>query len=122
MKGTRVLFKETVKIGELTDAMAWMLKILKTVADFDPVPSALVITSANDSKHQANSRHYSNEALDLRSKNFLSANKEPFRRLLEAQLNSHPESPDSFVVIFEGEGTDNEHFHVQVKRGMRFYD
>jgi hypothetical protein len=80
-------------------------------------PKEIVITSANDSKHSNNSKHYLNEALDLRSHNFMPGTKIAFREELERFLNIG--SPCPFTVLLEGLDTPNEHFHVQVKKGYR---
>jgi hypothetical protein len=98
-------------------AIRYMVDALKLVAR-DPavtLPDALVITSGNDSTHGANSRHYRDEAIDVRSKSFPSrASKLAFVKRLEAALG------DRFRVLFENDGTENEHFHVQVRKGQRF--
>lgn len=78
------------------------------------VPS-LVITSINDGNHSPNSRHYTDEAIDVRSRNFPSEeSKQLFRQELELFLGG------KFRVLYENAGTDNEHFHIQVRKGMRF--
>lgn len=75
----------------------------------------LVVTSGNDSRHGEFSRHYSSEAIDIRSHNFLSrARKRDFRLWYEADLGAQ------FRVLLEAEGTPNEHFHAQVRKGLIF--
>lgn len=98
-------------------AIAYMLAVLSALDDEMP-PTAkpytgdLVITSVNDSGHGTNSRHYVDEALDVRTHNFRSRNaKRDFRAILEAKLG------DQFRVLLENEGTPNEHLHVQVRKG-----
>jgi len=79
-------------------------------------PEDIVITSVNDSVHGENSKHYIDQAIDIRSKNFpSSAAKAEFRKEFERVLG-----PDEFTVIIENLGTENEHFHVQVKKGRTF--
>ncbi len=110
-------------LNALTFAGFWMLQCLFEISrqPSNDMPKDIVITSGNDSGHGENSRHYRNEALDVRSKNFGSrVSKLNFKNRLQNMLNSHPEYPNCFTVLFEYEGQDNEHFHVQVKKGMQF--
>lgn len=75
----------------------------------------LVVTSGNDSTHSTGSRHYTDEAIDLRSHNFVSrAAKREFRVWWEEYLGPQ------FRVLLEQEGTPNEHFHAQVKKGHTY--
>lgn len=78
-------------------------------------PKDWVITSINDGEHMEGSRHYTNEALDLRSKNFKDqSTKEAFEAVLQLRLGK------KFTVLLENIGKSNEHFHIQVKKGMTF--
>lgn len=80
----------------------------------------LVITAGNDSVHGTASRHYRDEAIDIRSKNFISRDaKRDFRAHLENILNLGL-GKLQFRVLLESEDTANEHFHVQVKKGTAF--
>lgn len=102
-----VTCKSTVRLKVVTPAL---LSILQGLVEVDrrPLPGQpreLTITSINDSDHVEGSKHYTNEAVDLRSRTFEPGSVEPFRIYLEATLGS------SFRVIFE-----RDHFHVQVKR------
>ena len=121
----KVIFKsEDVKFKRPSPALVWIFYVLDRIARQVPgLPSAIVITSINDGVHMTNSRHYSDEAVDIRSKNFRTPGlKERFRKILEAQLNNHVVMPGHFVVLFEGANTENQHFHVQVRRGMKFLE
>lgn len=64
------------------------------------------ITSVNDSKHKDGSLHYKGLAVDLRTKNH------PTPRLwadaIQRILNQ-----GEYQVLFEYEGTDNEHIHIE---------
>jgi hypothetical protein len=75
------------------------------------------ITSANDGKHGMNSKHYSDSALDLRSKNLTEQQKDEIFLALHSELYRR-----GFDVLLEARGTDNEHFHVEVdpKPGRSF--
>jgi hypothetical protein len=83
------------------------------------LPEDIWITSINDSRHSSNSRHYTDEAIDVRSKNFRSRQaKRDFRSQLEIQLNMRY----GFLVyrvLLEKLGKKNEHFHVQVRKGTK---
>ena len=78
-------------------------------------PEDLVITSINDGNHMKDSRHYTNEAIDLRTHNFPNqSSKQQFRKAFEEYLGP------KFRVILESVGTPNEHLHIQVRKGMEF--
>ncbi len=107
--------KETVRFKRFTPAMLRMLAVLGDLADADVTPKPLVITSANDSNHAKDSHHYSDEALDLRTHNFASQGAViRFKLLLEKRLGPQ------FTVMFEDEGTPNEHLHCQVRKGLTY--
>lgn len=111
-----LICKGSVRFKRFTPAVMTILNALYA-ADLGKLagqPDDLVITSANDSTHGEDSRHYSDEALDIRSKSFSHQTKEIFRKSLESNLGP------KFRVLFEGKGTDNEHFHAQVKKGAIF--
>ena len=76
--------------------------------------ATITYTSINDSTHVKGSRHYTNEALDLRSKNFRREHKPLFREHLQSRLGPQ------FTVLLEHEGGTDEHYHVQVKRGTTY--
>lgn len=66
-----------------------------------------VITSANDSKHAVESKHYKDLAIDIRSKHLLdSLQKHGMASELKRQLGN------DYQVLFEYEGEPNEHFHI----------
>jgi hypothetical protein len=107
----------SVIFTELTPALAYILYSLEKFhrRNVVPQPDLLVITSINDGVHSTNSRHYKNEAIDLRSKNFLTREmKRKFRSEFELYLGP------KFRVLLENLGTENEHFHIQVRKGQEF--
>ena len=68
----------------------------------------VTITSGNDSKHMTGSKHYTYEALDIRSKNFPTAKaKREFMAAVLKRLGS------GYQMILEFEGGVNEHFHLE---------
>lgn len=74
----------------------------------------LTVTSAFDGEHMPNSRHYRGEALDLRSHNMTKAKKVKFQAWVTETLGP------KFTVLLENPGQVNEHFHIQVRKGIRF--
>ena len=112
-----LLVKPGVTFKRFTPALIHMLNVLLQIAqegrDLVPgMPEDLVVTSANDATHATTSRHYKDEALDIRSKSFPHrAAKDLLRMNLQARLGP------KFTVLFENEGGAQEHFHCQVKRG-----
>lgn len=118
---TRIEFKPGSLMRVYSPTLRWILNSLYEVKDAAE-PAVLTVTSVNDSRHMEGSRHYTDEAIDLRSKSFLSGDsKRAFAAALTLQLNSN-RSEVPFVVILEGEGTLNEHFHIQPRRGHTYKD
>lgn len=111
-----VLTKSGVKLKNLTSAMAWMLYRLE---QFNRVmkgfPTNLTITSINDSQHMEGSRHYTDEAIDIRSHNF-----EDHEQKLEFMTRFGDLLGPKFTILLENIGSPNEHFHVQVRKGQVF--
>src|SRR5574343_1645784 len=108
-----VTCKPTVRIGGVTQPLVRIFYAL-CLLDEDPVdgqPEDLVITSLNDSTHKKQSRHYTNEACDVRSKSFRDEKaKAAFVSQLEATLGS------GFTVLYEMPGGDSQHFHIQPRK------
>ena len=69
---------------------------------------AMVVTSVNDGRHMARSKHYTGAAFDLRTKNI----PESKRGVLLAQVSAAL-APLGFDVLWESEGLRNEHLHVE---------
>jgi len=102
---------EEVYFSQLTPAMAYMLYKLEQFHRRNVGPD-LVITAMANGTHMTGSKHYTNEAMDIRSHNFLDTDsKLDFARDFGSFLGP------KFTVILESIGQSNEHFHVQVKRG-----
>jgi hypothetical protein len=73
----------------------------------------LTITSACDGEHSGpNDPHHRGEAYDVRSHDFPDAEKTDFLNSVMTILGW-----DRFFGFLEAPGTDNEHFHFQVKKG-----
>ncbi|HYE87468.1 MAG TPA: hypothetical protein VEA16_13995 [Vicinamibacterales bacterium] len=107
--------KPTVRFKAFTPALLRILRGVFTVAQACTDVPDVVITSANDSTHSPKSRHYTNEAVDLRSRSFPSSTaKQRFAALLRAELGP------AFTVLYEGAGTPQEHWHIQPKKGTDY--
>jgi hypothetical protein len=108
-----VTCKPTVRLGGVTQPLVRIFYAL-CLLDEDPVdgqPEDLVITSLNDSTHAKMSKHYVNQAADVRSKSFRDEKaKAAFVSQLKATLGP------GFTVLYEMPGGDSEHFHVQRAR------
>lgn len=105
-----------VRFKNLTPAMAWMLYRLE---QFHRVmkgfPLDLVITSMNDGQHMEGSRHYTDEAIDLRTHNF-----ESREQKIEFCMRFGDFLGPKFRILFENEGMPTEHIHIQVRKGFTF--
>tara|TARA_R110002020_G_scaffold373638_1_gene585163 strand:+ start:155 stop:544 length:390 start_codon:yes stop_codon:yes gene_type:complete len=104
--------KASVRFKAFTPALIYILSVVyMEAAKCDDVQS-IVITSANDSRHSTHSRHYTSEALDIRTRNFPSgAARKRFTSALKRSLGPR------FTVLFESAGTPNQHIHIQPKKG-----
>mgnify|MGYP001589919728 CR=1 FL=1 len=67
----------------------------------------MLVTSGNDKIHMKKSKHYSDEALDFRTKHLAPAEKTALRNEVKRRLGK------DFDAILEDEGGDNEHLHVE---------
>ena len=99
---------DSVKFKRFTNGSLIILNALMELSK----SYAIVITSANDAKHLSNSKHYTDQAFDIRSKIFTKQKKAQFVKDLQVLLGP------KFTVLLESIGTDNEHFHVQVRKGL----
>jgi hypothetical protein len=76
----------------------------------------LVITSACDGEHSGPADpHHRGEAYDIRTHNFTPDQKSGVLANLMSTLGW-----DRFYGFLESPGTDNEHIHVQVKKGTTY--
>lgn len=65
------------------------------------------VTSGNDRVHMRGSKHYTDEALDFRSKTFATAEKHKMLEVIKRRLGK------DYNVLLESEGGANEHFHIE---------
>ena len=109
----QVVCKPSVRFKGFTRGLVRILVAVQRVAERTRM-AQVVITSANDGKHsqRPRSRHYTNEAIDLRSRNFrTAAARDRFLARLREELGSR------FYVAYESHGKPNAHIHVQPRRG-----
>lgn len=126
---SKITCKPDVRLKAITPGLGWILYALELFVRHCPyAPDEVVITSINDGAHGADSRHYLDEAIDIRSRNFKVEVREKFRQELEGYLNANPvalakNDGHLFRVLIETiatPGASAEHFHVQVTKG-KFY-
>ena len=67
----------------------------------------MLVTSGNDSNHKKGAKHYSDQALDFRTKHLKREEKHALATAVRARLGLHDD------VILESEGEVNEHLHVE---------
>lgn len=84
-------------------------KIFEVIEDaWSPYGVDPVITSAADGIHKRDSFHYRDLAIDLRSKTLPTAEAK-VKVLTDLRHELGPE----YDVLFENEGEENEHFHLE---------
>lgn len=98
--------KSTVKFGNNIMAVCTAMTIIDSI--YRSYGYECVITSINDSKHGTKSLHYKNSAFDVRTRSIL------YEEQKERILTTIKESlTEDFDVLYEGKGTDNQHFHIE---------
>ena len=96
-----IKFKSTVKVPKVVIIACAIINAANTLG----LTHDIVVTSGNDSKHKVGSKHYSDEALDIRTKNIAEPHK--FASTIRRRLG-----PD-YDVILEDEEGPNEHLHCE---------
>lgn len=91
-----------------------ILNAVKTISRM--INKDLTITSGCDGNHSGiNDPHYLGDAYDIRSKDLDSTMKQQVLANLNNLLGF-----EKFYFFLESPNTDNEHFHIQVKKGTIF--
>lgn len=67
----------------------------------------MYVTSGNDRVHMAGSKHFTDEALDFRTKHLTTEQKHAWTRAVKKRLGR------DYDVLLEDEGGNNEHLHVE---------
>src|SRR5690348_1313907 len=106
---TSLKAKTSVRPYSLVIACAVINAAQKLAADgVGGVPKDILITAGTDGQHMAGSKHYSGEALDIRSKTFGSAaTKRAFIAEIQRRLGR------DYTVLLEYEGESDEHIHIE---------
>lgn len=76
--------------------------VYKSYANMD-----MTVTSVLDGTHKADSLHYKGLAFDARTKNMIGVNMHSLLMEIRTALGNE------WDVIYENEGTENEHFHLE---------
>jgi hypothetical protein len=108
--------KPGVRFAVITPALLHMLGVLERLSHMllGLPAEGLVITAGSDGTHMAGSKHYTGEAIDVRSKTLSAVAKHALVKGLRDELG------ERFTVLLEDEGRPNEHVHCQVRKGRRF--
>lgn len=116
--------------GTTPDSLTLLAALANAYADLqvlemDGLPKDLLITAGRNGKHMPGSRHYTDQALDVRSKTF--ADREDKLRFLQRVIDrlgdpvpittstgpGFQTRDGRWLGILEYEGTANEHFHLE---------
>lgn len=100
-------FKDTVRLGEYFSPQI-LLAIVVAEMLLKDLGAECWVTSLDDSKHSVESKHYTGQAVDLRTKNLDEEQKTAFLIRMKGRLTQL-----GFDVILEARNTDNEHLHVE---------
>jgi hypothetical protein len=106
-----VKVKNGVKFEEFRPCVVTLIETLGEVAN--EINKDIWITSANDGKHKNGSKHYSNEALDIRIKNLSSEESWIVHKRLSGlndlvDYNNEPFYKNCYDVVLE-----SDHIHVE---------
>ena len=97
--------KPGVKLADLQPQM--VLGLVIADGAYREIAVEMVVTSANDSRHRADSLHYRGLAVDLRTKSVPRAQLDALVATIHARLGAE------FDVILEYRGGEQEHLHVE---------
>lgn len=107
-----VVFKPTVRIRRFTLALQRILDVLVELDGRTYLGQDITVSSINDGdEHKPGSRHYTDEAVDVRCHDLAGVDKQRFLTQIGRELDA------KFSVLLEDEGTPNEHIHIQVRKG-----
>lgn len=107
-----IRFKDGVEFGVIAPGGYKILAALRTIAS--TFPKDVTITAGTNGQHKKTSRHYLGLAYDVRSHDQTSDEKMSFLAQLNILLGA------KFYYFLEDEGTDNEHWHIQLRSTASF--
>ncbi len=97
--------KEGVSIAGVSPELVLGIFIINSV--FTRYAKDCILTSVTDGRHREGSKHYSGEAVDIRTKHLTNEEKTEITSEIARALGK------DFDVILEGIGTDNNHLHIE---------
>ena len=97
-----IKFKSSVVVPKVTIIAAAVANAANELS----LPDMLV-TSGNDSLHMRGSKHYTDDALDIRTKHLSTEQKHALVKTIKRRLGR------DYDVILEYEGKINEHAHIE---------
>lgn len=97
-----ISFKTTVRLIPTVDIITILLALEELSRKLNKV---IVVTSGNDSTHMKNSRHYTNQALDIRSKGY------PAKEMITFLASK---LAPKYLILLESFGEANEHIHIEL--------
>ena len=100
-------FKVTVKPDKIQPELILSIIIVHSI--FSSHGYDCIITSLNDSSHGENSKHFKGQGVDFRTKHIASI---PTKKIIVRQIINELKF-NGYDVVFESEGLDNEHLHVE---------
>jgi hypothetical protein len=103
MPSSLLRFKAGVVVPKVTIIAAALVNAANQLG----LTKDMVVTSGNDSQHKIGSLHYSDCALDFRTKHLTSVEKRQLLTALKRRLGP------AYQVLLEDEGLRNEHGHAE---------
>jgi|ETNvirnome_6_100_1030635.scaffolds.fasta_scaffold04366_4 hypothetical protein len=111
---TTLLVKHSAHFGGFTAPLLRILQVLLYIAEAPKLyslnlPSHLVITSGSEQvgRRLAHSKHYTFEAVDVRTNSFRDEDKDPFIATVRELLGG------SYDILIRYRGTPGEHLHIE---------
>lgn len=109
VRGQPIALKNSsVRVSALSQGIVNAFDEMHLVASAMGYPAPLV-TSGNDSSHSRNSKHFSNDAVDIRCN---SANGMTKNKCISYVLSMKAALGSRYDVIYEDYGNSNSHIHV----------
>lgn len=114
-----ISYKHGVRVRRRTLALQVLENAALQTRDELGYPQEVHITSINDGSHSRNppSRHYSDEAIDIRTKGPAKNDMGSRTRKLAFRKRMEELAGAKFRVLYEKDGQPSEHIHAQVRKG-----
>ena len=95
------------KAGVIVPKVVIIAAAVINAANEVSIAGDVTVTSGSDPGHMPGSKHYTNEALDIRSKTVPTAQKRQWLAVIKRRLGR------DYDCILEYEGKPQEHFHIE---------